>query len=62
MKSQQSIRRELSRTERALRRIYLTDEKGRKRELYGVQQALSWVLGRDVMPPARAATLGEEKK
>lgn len=53
MPSNEAIRRELQRAEREVMKAPYGSR--REAELYGVQQALAWVLGEDVMAPVKCA-------
>ena len=53
MRSQVEIERELRRCRRALKARNISFDS----ELYGVQQALCWVLGQNAMAPVKFATL-----
>jgi hypothetical protein len=53
MRTEKQILAELRRCERALK-----PATGHDPELYGVQQALCWVLGQNTMAPVKCALLG----
>lgn len=56
MKSDRQMRAELRRVTRALAEN--PDDERTSAELYGIQQALSWALGLDAMPPVECASMG----
>jgi hypothetical protein len=55
MKARSTIQKELRKCERIFAiRSTGSGVKEWEHELYGVQQALSWVLGEEVMPPVKS--------